>query len=94
MSRKLYAEIELDEEKIASGRSEEEPISYFEHEFGWLEQSGLSLNNSIISDEDDAIRWGRYIDYLIRWAFDHYDDSFDGMSPACYDEWCNNEDLL
>lgn len=88
MSRILFAEIELDEDYIDE---ESSPIEYVEREFGRLEQSGISLQNCIISDADDAVRWGRYIDYLIRWAIDHYGDEFDGMSPACYDEWCDNE---
>lgn len=88
MSRKIYAEIELDESFIYD---ESSPLEYFERETGWLEQSGISLRDSIISDEDDSVRWGRYIDYLISWAFLHYFEGYEGMSPACYDEWCNNE---
>ena len=42
--------------------------------------------------EFDEIRWSRYINYLIRWAISHSDMECDGMSPACYDEWCDNED--
>ena len=91
MSRKIYAEIEVEEECLPEEIS---PTEYLENEFGWLEQSGISLQNCIISDEDDAVRWGRYIDYLINWAITHYSDEYDGMSPAGYDEWCENEDKV
>lgn len=88
MSRKIFAEIEVDESFL---NHEVSPVEHLEHEFGWLEQSGISLQNCVISDGDDAARWGRYIDYLINWALDHYGDENDGMSPVCYDEWCDNE---
>lgn len=44
----------------------------------------------IATDEND--RWSKYINYLIEWAMEHSGVEYDGMSPACYDEWCDNED--
>lgn len=35
--------------------------------------------------------WKLYIEYLKQWAEDHSDEECEGMSPACYDEWCDNE---
>jgi hypothetical protein len=35
--------------------------------------------------------WTQYINYLIDWANTHKDIKYEGMSPACYDEWCDNE---
>lgn len=35
--------------------------------------------------------WTLYIAYIIDWAINHKDTKYEGMSPACYDEWCNNE---
>ena len=35
--------------------------------------------------------WQRYIAYLKEWAETHSDEAFAGMSPACYDEWLDNE---
>lgn len=92
MSRKILAIIEVDEERAEELMTDATPGDYIEREFGWLEQSGISLRDWLISDEDDELRWARYINYLIEWAFGHSGEDFDGMSPACYDEWCDNED--
>ena len=35
--------------------------------------------------------WQRYISYLKEWAETHSGEEFTGMSPACYDEWLDNE---
>ena len=35
--------------------------------------------------------WNEYIDYLRNWAETHSDETFAGMSPACFDEWRDNE---
>lgn len=35
--------------------------------------------------------WKLYIEYLKQWAEDHSDEECEGMSPACYDEWVDNE---
>ena len=35
--------------------------------------------------------WQRYVAYLKEWAEAHSGDEFAGMSPACYDEWLDNE---
>lgn len=37
------------------------------------------------------LTWNRYIDYLKLWADIHADPEFAGMSPACFDEWCDCE---
>lgn len=33
-----------------------------------------------------------YLQYLSRWIFEHYEDEFQGCSPAGYDEWIDNDD--
>ena len=38
--------------------------------------------------EDD---WKQYLDYLREWANSHAGNEHKGMSPACYDEWYDNE---
>ena len=91
MGRKLLAIIEIDEEKAQELDNDYAPGEYLEREFGWLEQSGINLRDWLVSDDDDVIKWARYIDYLIEWAFEHSSEDNDGMSPACYDEWCDNE---
>ena len=35
--------------------------------------------------------WQRYISYLHEWADTHEDEKCGGQSPACFDEWCDNE---
>lgn len=39
----------------------------------------------------DYKNWKRYLKYLRKWAKDHKDKACYGMSPACYDEWLDNE---
>lgn len=92
MSRKILAIVEIDEEQAQELDENYAPGEYFEREFGWLNQSGISLRDWLVSDYDDVERWARYIDYLIEWAFYHSDSMYADSSPACYDEWCDNED--
>lgn len=35
--------------------------------------------------------WSQYIRYLRQWTTDHRKGAFYGMSPVCFDEWCDNE---
>ena len=39
----------------------------------------------------EDISWSRYIDYLYEWTDTHASAEFKGMSPACYDEWFDND---
>lgn len=36
-------------------------------------------------------RWKAYLRYLVAWAHDHRDEEFAGMTPASFEEWCDNE---
>lgn len=36
-------------------------------------------------------KWNEYIEYLQMWACEHKSPAFAGNSPACYDEWLDNE---
>lgn len=38
----------------------------------------------------------RYCEYLIDWALTHRDAAYEGMTPACFDEWsdCENEEEI
>lgn len=73
-----------------NGHEETAPVEFLEREFGWMEQSGICLENCALVDHD--VRWERYITYLVQWAINHSSDEYEGMSPACYDEWCHCED--
>ena len=35
--------------------------------------------------------WKKYIEYLRNWIKEHEAQENEGMSPACYDEWYDNE---
>ena len=37
-------------------------------------------------------QWEKYIEYLKKWAEEHKDEKNAGMSPACFDEWEENEE--
>lgn len=37
-------------------------------------------------------QWDRYLQYLKNWAETHSEIGCEGMSPACYDEFCENDD--
>lgn len=93
MKRKIYAELFVDESQALknaaiNGISSYGTIDYIEKEFGWLLQSGITLGEAVISDDDDTEEWGRYIDYVISWGFEHYAD-INGDCPKImtYKEW-------
>lgn len=44
-----------------------------------------------MTDKEKAWNWGAYIAYLREWADEHKDAAFYGMSPACFDEWTDND---
>lgn len=35
--------------------------------------------------------WTAYLEYLKEWALTHSGVEYYGMSPACFDEWSDNE---
>lgn len=85
MGRKVFAIIDVDDDKaIAEDKGTGE---YLESEFGWLEQSGILLDEWLITDHDDECEWARYINYLIQWAFDNSHNSDDGVSPFSFEDW-------
>lgn len=86
MNRKVFAIIEIDDE-IAHGLDNNYvPDKYLEREFGWLEQSGISLKKQHVFDVKDNTAWRRYINYLIEWAFAHSEDAYQGASPRRFDK--------
>lgn len=52
----------------------------------------VHLDSAVILDEDSDSAHERYLRYLQDWIIDHYDDYFEGCSPAGFDEWKDNED--
>jgi hypothetical protein len=51
MMRTVIAMLEIDDDKAIA--EDLGTIEYLEREFGWLEQSGISLQNARILDDDD-----------------------------------------
>lgn len=49
--RTVIAMLEIDDDKAIA--EDLGTIEYLEREFGWLEQSGISLQNARILDDDD-----------------------------------------
>ena len=97
MKREFVAKIAIDKnvsQKVLETNGGDISIAgtgaYLEQEFGWINDSGIYLRDYITTDEND--RWSKYINYLIKWAMEHSGAEYDGMSPACYDEWRDNED--
>ena len=85
--RQVFAIVEVDAD-TAFEKIDDGPVSYLEHEFGWLEQSGISLKDCFIADEDEDDRWKAYINYVAEWAFHHQSNDCEGASPISYEEWC------
>lgn len=42
--------------------------------------------------KNNKARWQRYLKYLTLWVLDHQGSEYEQMSPACYDEFCDNDD--
>jgi len=45
----------------------------------------------LVKVDKRAGNWNNYIEYLKDWARQHEEIENDGMSPACYDEFLDNE---
>ena len=50
---------------------------------------GVEYEASVVLNADTTHK--AYLQYLSRWIFEHYEDEFEGCSPACFDEWLDNE---
>lgn len=51
---------------------------------------GVEYEASVVLNADSKHK--AYLQYLSRWIFEHYEDEFQGCSPAGYDEWMDNDD--
>lgn len=88
MKRKVFAVIEVDDE-MAFAKIDDGPVAYLEKEFGWLEQSGISLKECFIADEDANSLWERYSIYLAQFAFVHVFDDCDDVLPMTFKQFIN-----
>jgi hypothetical protein len=60
-----------------------DPIRYDEYEDAKEHCDELNYSDT---------QWERYLKYLMMWTLDHQNEYYEGMSPACYDEFCDNDD--
>lgn len=90
MERKIIATIGIDDD-TADEKIHDGPVPYLEKEMGQLQQSGITLRECFIADEDESDKWQAYLNYLVNWAFEHQGEEFAGMTPAGYNEWLTNE---
>lgn len=52
---------------------------------------GVEYEASVVLNADSKHK--AYLQYLSRWIFEHYEDEFEGCSPAGYDEWIDDEEF-
>lgn len=87
MERTILAYLTVDEDRAFEGS--DGPISYLEREAGWMEQSGIHLEDAAILDDDAEDPKERYLIYLARFAFEHLSDG--DVYPMTFREWMGNE---
>ena len=53
----------------------------------------LLFNKSMTQGEEEYynVTWKKYLNYLREWADNHAEVEFYGMTPACFNEWDENE---
>ena len=83
MKRTVMAIIEV-EDSVNNGQV----LDTFEKS---LDQNNCKIENAIILDKDSDSTHERYLNYLMSWIADHHEETFKGYSPACLDEWLDNE---
>lgn len=85
--RRIVAFIEADEETLLAIHPEDGVGVAFEKEMGWVEASGIRVNEWAISDDDDEFAYARYLRYLFDWTMNHVED-FDKLdSPMTFEKW-------
>ena len=85
MKRTVFAKFEV-EDKINNGFV----VNTLENQA--LGMAHCDLEEAICAEADSDSRHERYINYLINWAIDHNDETFEGCSPAGFDEFGDCED--
>lgn len=91
-TRRLYAELSVDELCLL-GEEDIGTIEALENEFWERQQSGVSLEQAFIADEDDDSDWCQYIQYLMEWCFSHSEPEqrFERNSPMSYGDWLDED---
>ena len=52
---------------------------------------GIHICYEDVNESDAQIKWNSYLFYLKSWIDGHRDVENLGMSPACYNEWLDND---
>lgn len=85
---KVYARFDVDKGRLID--NDDETLSQrFDEECGWVEQSGMFLEDKFIVDEKDD--WHRYLEYLIDWAMAGVSSETKNDSPLSYEEFLKAE---
>ena len=85
--RRIVAFIDADEDLLLENHPEDGVGIAFETEMGWVENSGIHVEEWAISDYDDEEPYARYLHYLFGWTMDHI-EKFDSLdSPMTYEQW-------
>lgn len=74
--RMVVTKMLIDEDRTY--QSYEEIGEALESEMQRVAGSGIELEDWFISDEDDEVEFGRYINYVVQWAFKHAMDESEG----------------
>lgn len=61
------------------------PWSWFEMETSWLEESGITLYDSIATEDDLLDIKREYLKYLIGFSFDNFVTG--NVNPMSYEQW-------
>lgn len=94
MHRSVYALIDIDEERAMGIDPFYAPITFLRRAFVWVQAMlGINVTECVVCQDQTGASWERYVSYLHEWAFSHASHEYTGMSPACYQEWSENEDL-
>ena len=88
MSRTVYAKFSIDETEAIE--KDTGTLDYFEREAGWMNESGIYLQEAMISDYDSTEVWDRYIDYVLAWAFKNNSIKTDEELKS-FDKWLTEE---
>lgn len=90
MEREIFVKLAVRDE--LAERQNQGTLDYVESKAGNLLKDGIWIKDAIMAESDSDDQQERYLNYLLNWVIDHHDCEYAGMSPACFEEWCDNED--
>lgn len=87
--RIVFAKLAVNDDKAI--RANLGTLDYFADQINRI-HGRVELCSAILAEKDSDSEWERYINYLSQWVICHNDEACEGMSPACFEEWRDNED--